>query len=635
MDKLRRLRDRAAEPVLRRIRCDRETSHSRLHAPLDTIARRLFDTDFDVAALWRETGIRNHNATTWFSELATTPAAYIAANRLDTAAAMLRLDREVKVFRILREVGLTPDSFSAPFKNRFGMTPSQYRKVAVAADDGRLTQVDTALAAGSPWAALEELGRMDATQPAVAARLGLAWHGSGADLWLHGRIDDAYDHLSRAHEHYRAAGELPPWISRHRVLTAVSCKTDEALLDGFCQPCRDLYLGDLGASLRDHLRDSLSLLPLDLSWFKACCDECYRFVWKAVALARSGFLPDASKAWWLCSHADLADPDAPPSLGRFMAALRQIAERQFQNQNDRLLLAERAHADAKILGKPLLVAEARLWCGNIERALAQFPKARKNLKLQGDLTSPWLLALCHRFSGILAHHTTHYQEALDCYRTAVALYKNLDRHVAAEMTFNMGEVHREMGRYETAIEHYQDARTFFDSRRDPLPAHAAVPVSLAVIAAVRGEPGRARAEIARCHYDRDRHPAVAASEAFTRGCIAQADRQSREAVGLWAEAQRRFEELGQFEDAALAAAQSVEGYYDLGEKAEAITRSQISARFFEKAGCSLDTLQAVGRLQALLQSETDSKVVTGSVRRLAGRHGGWLPVPRTMSGGAG
>ena len=30
------------------------------------------------------------------------------------------------------------------------------------------------------------------------------------------------------------------------------------------------------------------LLPLDLDWFKACCDDCYRFVWKVVPLARSG-----------------------------------------------------------------------------------------------------------------------------------------------------------------------------------------------------------------------------------------------------------------------------------------------------------------------------------------------------------
>ncbi len=628
--KLRKLRDTAAETVLRRIRRDRDASDVRLRGLLTRIERRLFDLDFNAKVLRNEAGIRDRSFSSWFHELdPPTPAAYIAANRLDTAAGMLRLDRDrTRIWGIATEVGYTIAAFNSSFKTRFHQTPTQYRKSHPDKSSAAVVDADSALAAGAPWSALDHLEGLDHARPDVAARLGLAWHGYAADEMLTGKIDDAYQHLAQARHHYSVAGELPPLITRHRVLTAVSCRTDEALLDALCHPCRELLLGDAGTSLRRHLRAALQLLPTDLDWFEACCDGCYGVVSTAVLLARLGFLSDAWQAWWLYKHANLDDSCGPPSVGRLILALHRVeGELHFQNQSDRLAVAKLAHTEAKALGQPLLELEARFWHGNVLRALTEFVDARKKLKVEGDLENPWLLALHQRFSGNLEEFTNNYRRALGCYRTAAELYKSLDPHVTGKLLFQMGVVNFEMKLYENAIGHYREALGFFDSRRDPLPAHAAVPISLAVATALLGDTSCAREELTRCRYDRDRHPAVVASEINTRGCIAQVEKRPREAVGLFAEAQRRFEALDQLCDAALAASHSVEGYYSLGEEAEAITCSEAAARFFEAAGCPLDTLEAVGRLQALLRSGASSRAVSVGVRRLARRHGGWLPDP--------
>jgi len=128
-------------------------------------------------------------------------------------------------------------------------------------------------------------------------------------------------------------------------------------------------------------------------------------------------------------------------------------------------------------------------------------------------------------------------------------------------------------------------------------------------------------------FDRDRHPGLAAHETFTRGCISQMGRRHREALAFLSEAQRRFDQLHQPLDCALAANQAVESHYCLGEETEAVRCCVAAARFFEEAGCPLDTLDAVSKLEALVRAHASTKAVAASVRRLARRHGGWLPEP--------
>jgi hypothetical protein len=98
-------------------------------------------------------------------------------------------------------------------------------------------------------------------------------------------------------------------------------------------------------------------------------------------------------------------------------------------------------------------------------------------------------------------------------------------------------------------------------------------------------------------------------------------------VTFLAEAQRGNELLKKYRDAALAASQSVEGYYSLGEHTQALRCCVSAARFFEAAGCPLDTLEAVRRLEALVRSRAEIRAVAAAARRLARRHGGWLPDP--------
>lgn len=124
------LRREAAKPILQGIRADRDGALPRLRAPLDTIARRLMDTDFNVAALWRECGILNHNASKWFRELdPPTPSAYIATRRFEIAARLLCLDPTVQVWKVARAVGYHSESaFTDGFKSQFGLTPGEYRR---------------------------------------------------------------------------------------------------------------------------------------------------------------------------------------------------------------------------------------------------------------------------------------------------------------------------------------------------------------------------------------------------------------------------------------------------------------------------------------------------------------------------
>lgn len=628
-NRIRALRASAAEAVLRRIRRDRDAAQPRFRELLATIGRRLFDPDFKVSDLWTETGIDPHRHV-WFRSLdpPTSPSGYIAAGRLDTAAEMLRRDPDLlEVWKIAEAVCYAYPAFFAAFKKRFGMAPSEYRdrhgRAGVAVE-----HADVALASGFPAAALDRLADADATDPRVAARLGLALHGYASVELKGGRTDDAYAHLALARRHYAAAGELPGFVTRHRILTYVTCQTDEVLLDALCGPCRGHLLGKAGASLRRHLRDALALLPTGLDWFQVCCDDCYGVIWHAVDLARYGFLSDAWQAQWLAEHANLGDPHAHPSVGRVIAALARVEkDLHFQDQEERLATAERARAEAKELGNSLLEAQARMWCGNSLRALARFPEARRELKLLGDWKEPWLLALHHRFFGLLERETNNNAEALSRYGTAAALYQSLDPHFSGHVIYGAGVVHWQMKLYRKAITLYRQALGALDGRRDPLAVHGVLPIALAVATALAETADRAMEELARCRFDRDRHPVLAAHETFTRGCIAQTGRRHREALSFLSEAQRQFDRLHQPLDCALAANQSVESHYCLGEEQEAVNSCVAAARFFEEAACPLDTLDAISKLEALVKAHASTRTVTVSVRRLAQRHGGWLPEP--------
>ncbi len=124
----RTLRDQAAQPTLQRIHADSDRVSQRLKPLLDTISRRLFDFDFNVAALWREHSIADKSASTRFQELGTTPSTYIADSRLEVAGRLLA-KTSLPLWRVAQAVGYSSErTFGRAFKQRMGRTPAAYRR---------------------------------------------------------------------------------------------------------------------------------------------------------------------------------------------------------------------------------------------------------------------------------------------------------------------------------------------------------------------------------------------------------------------------------------------------------------------------------------------------------------------------
>jgi len=339
-------------------------------------------------------------------------------------------------------------------------------------------------------------------------------------------------------------------------------------------------------------------------------------------------LDNAWRAFWLAENVDLEDAAAPPSVGRVIAALAEVDSFRWSSQEDRLKMCEKAFGAAQGVGRPELLLVTRFWRGNVLRSMARFTDARNELKWQGqEIENPWLRALNDRFLGILEQNTNNNQKALGLLESAVELYRVLDPHIGGLVLNQQGVVHFNRRDFVAAFRIYRQAVPFFDERRDSRPLPSAVPINLAVALARHGDLEQASAELCHCRYDRSAYPAIAAAEVFTRGCISLLGGKARDAAELFVEAKRRFEALGQPRDGALAATYSVEAFYALGDRNQGIEAAIAAGRFFEAAGCPRDTLEAVAKIQALLVEEAASvRDVASSARRLAERHGGWLPL---------
>ncbi len=130
-----------------------------------------------------------------------------------------------------------------------------------------------------------------------------------------------------------------------------------------------------------------------------------------------------------------------------------------------------------------------------------------------------------------------------------------------------------------------------------------------------------------CEFDPEKDLAIAAAAFYTRGCICLGLRRPREAVRSFATAKDIFEQIHRPLDVALTASYSIEGFVVLKDYAAARTNANTALEFFDAAGCPQDSLEAIVRVQALLETErVDASMVAARVRQLAKRHGGWLPV---------
>lgn len=117
----------AARPILERIRADGERVSPRLRPFLDTIRERLCDPGFNVAALWREHGVRDKSAAAWFHELGTRPGKYISDARMDVAARLLVVTHHPS-WCIADLIGVSQRTLQRRFVDRHGQTPEEYRR---------------------------------------------------------------------------------------------------------------------------------------------------------------------------------------------------------------------------------------------------------------------------------------------------------------------------------------------------------------------------------------------------------------------------------------------------------------------------------------------------------------------------
>jgi len=682
----------AAAAAVARIRADQARFSERLHPLFDTLAARFTAIDFDVNALCRESGFERTQASSWFaSEVGKTLKSYLTDCRLRVAADLLA-HTTFQVYRVARLSGyVNVKTFSGAFKTwSGGRTPGQYRANpdpgrplrSPVADPARveaafagrpsvgelrelyeeteqlsqalrglcpepfsevLAAADHALGAADYNTALTHLTRAERhserglfAPTEIRVRFAVAWHGCGAAHTLDGDVDRAFIDLANARETYATAGELPLKLRRRRChleRIGVSCETTGVLYDALCSACRDELKNDAGRSLCEHLRRALEAVPRGLEWFHTACDECYRVVWRAISAARLGLLADAFQAAWLCETAKphLRDPQAPPSRGRFIAALAQVEASLHGDQNERLKFCDLALADAEQLGDFRLVAEARTWRANVLRAKGELSEARAELATAKEVcqASPWLAALHRRMEGLMEDSATNFRAALRLARDAAGFYESLDSHLVGVLRVHEANALFFLGEYETAIEHDLNALGFLDHRRDPITAHGAVPIHLAISFGSLGRLERAELALSQCQYDRKAYPGLMASEAFTRACLRLEQGRAPEALRCFVEAREGFEELHRARPAALVTSYSVEASARLGDRAGALENAATALRFFEAAGCARDTLEALGKLRTLLESDqVDVKAVSVLVRRLCRENGGWLPEPQ-------
>lgn len=636
------LRDQAAGPTLKGIGADRQRVCEALQPALEVIERRLFDPGLDVNAVWRESGLPKKNTVLFKAQVGQTPWKYIGTCRVEVAAKLLA-GTEIRVTTIAEAVGYpsTTNTFSETFKSRFGLLPSEYREAVKARRDGEtleelsawLDQVGMASAAGDFEGANQVIGRVSAAVREqeiedLASNLALACHERGAQRTLEGDVDRAYDDLVFARGCYGQAGDLEPRRLRRRRHLGISYMTDEALTSELCPDCRTKLAGHEGRTLRAALRQALRLVPRDLEWFESCCDDCYRVVWKAISRARAGLMDDAWKAWWISTHADLADRETPPSRGRVIAALTEVERLVSGDQLERKGFCDLAVSDAEALGDPLLEAQARIWRASVLRAMGEFTDARAELNRTAEASraAMWLAALHHRMAGILETNRNHWHKALDLLRLAAGVYQPLDPHLSGLMLTDQANVQILLAEYEEAVARNQDALSWLDGRRDPFVMNGVVPINSSVALALLGKWEKAESTLSRCRFQREVHPGLAATEMFTRACLELLRGRFRESLSHFADVKERFERIHRPLYVAVAASYCIEACARLGDRRGAYENAVAAITSFQAAGCRQDTLDALGKVQALLKAEAvDVLAVAVGARTLARQNGGWLP----------
>jgi hypothetical protein len=110
----------------------------------------------------------------------------------------------------------------------------------------------------------------------------------------------------------------------------------------------------------------------------------------------------------------------------------------------------------------------------------------------------WLMALHTRMEGVLEDNRSEYLKAVEFLRSAVTLYESLDEHVVGLLLIQQANAHFYLGEYDQAIDRNLFALCFLDTRRDPLPGNAFVPLHLAASFTGLGQWKRAELMLGDC-----------------------------------------------------------------------------------------------------------------------------------------
>ena len=630
------------------------------------MARRFLEPELDMEDLWAQHGLNGKNHSKLLSQaLGASPWNFNRMRRAQTASFLLTDERipAAKLYSVAVATGFkSTAALRAAFKAwSGGIKPADYRTRYLA--KGQSSALTKALWRPKPVAtsreilssayrlamqctcdevacdmALDKVREAEAlvgegTSPVlpedIAAHRGLVRHCRGVDRLLQLDIDGAYEDLIAAFSFYAASPQLPKVIQYARGHLFYSADTRGVLLQELCVPCRAALLVDEGRSVREHLSRALKPVPLDLPWFQACCDPCYRMVWSAFEKARLGLMDNAWKAFWLVAHAEPVE-EVPPSLARYIRALHESEILTHREQSPRLELCRLAVETARELGDPLREAYALCFLGNTLRALGRFAEAKSTLHSARECCqgSPWAAAFQALMVGYLATQERETASALAGLQKASTLYRSLDPHFVGLSLIDEGELFFFEGRYEAAVHSFTAAFAALDNRRTPELAKGAVPLNLAASLGALGRAAEAKTALHRCEFDRTAHPGGTATEIFVTGCLALDEDRPEEALCCYQEAAALFESLDRPRGVALANSYSVEAYARLSHRDKAIESAADALRLFQALGCKKDTIEAFAELRQQLEAAViDAAAVAVSVRSLAHKQGGWLPEP--------